>query len=67
MASDTAPVREFVTDGQTGRLTPFLDSAALARTVAEVLEGGRAVAQMRGEARAWAETNLAMADYLRAL
>ena len=65
VASDTAPVREFVTDRQTGRLTPFLDPAALAALVAEVLEGGRAVTQMRVRARAWAEANLAMADYLQ--
>ena len=65
VASDTAPVREFVIEGQTGRLTPFLDPAGLAARVAETLEGGRAVAQMRGRARAWAEANLAMADYLQ--
>ena len=64
VCSDTAPVREFVTDGQTGRLTPFLDPAALAARVAEVLEGSRAVRHMRASARAWAEANLAMADYL---
>jgi glycosyltransferase involved in cell wall biosynthesis len=30
LGSDTAPVREFLTDGETGMLTPFLDPAALA-------------------------------------
>lgn len=30
LGSDTAPVREFVRDGDTGLLTPFLDPAALA-------------------------------------
>ncbi len=64
VCSDTAPVREFVTDGQTGRLTPFHDPAGLAAQVAEVLEGGAAVTRMRARARAWAETNLCMADYL---
>ena len=64
VCSDTAPVREFVTDGQTGRLTPFLDPAGLASRIVEVLEGGAAVTRMRARARAWAETNLAMADYL---
>ena len=64
VCSDTAPVREFVTEGQTGRLTPFLDPARLAARVAEVLEGGAAVTRMRARARAWAETHLCMADYL---
>ena len=64
VCSDTAPVREFITAGHTGRLTPFLDPVGLATQVAEVLEGGPAVTQMRAHARAWAETNLSMVDYL---
>lgn len=38
VASDTAPVREFVTDGVHGRLFDFFDPQALAGTVAETLE-----------------------------
>ena len=64
VCSDTAPVREFIIPGTTGRLTPFLDPARLASQVTEVLEGGPAITQMRARARAWAETNLSMVDYL---
>lgn len=37
VASDTAPVREVITHGETGRLTDFFDPAALAHTVASLL------------------------------
>lgn len=65
VASDTAPVREFVLHGETGLLTPFFDPAALADRVLETLEGGPAVQDRRRKARAWAERHLAMADYIR--
>ena len=64
VGSDTAPVREFVTSGETGVLTPFFDPGALADRIAEVLEGGAAVAQRRTAARRWAEQHLAMDDYI---
>ena len=64
VASDTAPVREFITHGETGLLTPFFDPAALADRLCDMLEGGPAVQRMRTNARAWAEANLAMDDYL---
>ena len=64
VGSDTAPVREFIADGQTGVLTPFFDPAALAHRLCAVLEGGTAVARMRAAARQWAERHLAMDDYL---
>ena len=65
VASDTAPVREFITHGETGLLTPFFDPAALADRLREVLEGGPDVQERRRKARAWAEQHLVMADYLR--
>jgi len=36
VASDTAPLREAIHDGMTGRLVDFFDAAALAETVAEL-------------------------------
>ena len=38
VASDTAPVREMITDGNTGLLVDFLSHEALARQVIDVLE-----------------------------
>ena len=38
VASDTAPVREMITDGNTGLLVDFLSPEALARQVIDVLE-----------------------------
>ena len=64
VASDTAPVQEFVTDGQTGLLTPCLDSAKLADRVLHVLEGGPEIVRLRHAARLWAETNLRMTDHI---
>jgi glycosyltransferase involved in cell wall biosynthesis len=65
VASDTAPVREFITHGKTGVLTPFFEPTTLAERVIEQLEGGPKVERMRAAARKWAETHLRMDDYLR--
>jgi glycosyltransferase involved in cell wall biosynthesis len=64
VGSDTEPVREFITHGKTGVLTPFFDPGALADRIGELLEGGPKVEAMRAAARDWAEKNLAMSDYL---
>ena len=37
VASDVAPVREVIRDGENGHLVPFFDTDALARKTAEVL------------------------------
>ena len=52
VASDVAPVREVMTDGETGRLVPFHDPAALAATVADVLARPEAHAALGPAARA---------------
>ena len=65
VGSDTEPVREFITSGNTGILTPFFDPGALADRIGDVLEGGPAIRTMRANARRWAEANLDMDDYLR--
>ncbi len=64
VASDTAPVREFVTDGVSGRLTPFLRPDAIADHVLEMLEDTQTAARLRAGARAWAEANLDMGAYI---
>ena len=64
VASDTAPVREFVTDGVSGRLAPFLQPDAIAGHVLEMLEDTKTAARLRAGARAWAEANLDMSVYI---
>jgi glycosyltransferase involved in cell wall biosynthesis len=65
VASDTAPVREFVTHNDTGVLTPFHDSKALAAQILNVLNGGPVIKKMRVAARRYAETHLRMDVYLK--
>jgi glycosyltransferase involved in cell wall biosynthesis len=64
VGGDVDPVREFITHGENGVLTPFLEPRALARAIANVLEDKALNRKLRQGARAYAETNLAMADYL---
>jgi glycosyltransferase involved in cell wall biosynthesis len=64
VASDTAPVQEFVTDGETGLMIPFHDHKALAAKILQTLEGGAAIKRMRVAARRYAEANLRMDTYL---
>ena len=63
VGSDTAPVREFVTDGVSGLLTPCLDPGRLAERVIEVLDGRGGA--LRAGARAFAERALRLDDHLR--
>lgn len=65
VGSDTAPVREFVTDGVNGLLTPCLDPALLAARVIELLDDRALAGDLRRGARAFAEGSLRMDDYLR--
>ena len=65
VVSDTAPVREFVTDGVSGRLATFLQPDTIADRVLEVLEDQALAARIRAGARAWAESNLDMDIYIR--
>jgi glycosyltransferase involved in cell wall biosynthesis len=66
VASDTAPVQEFVTDGQNGLLTPCLDPRALAERVLEVLDNAALARRLSAAARSYAEAHLPMADHLDA-
>ena len=64
IGSDTQPVREFISHGQTGLLTSFFDPQALADSVQEVLENKRLDQKLRSGARQYAERHLSMKDYL---
>ena len=64
VASDTAPVHEFVQDGVTGVLTPCLDPALLAERVLELLDDPARAAVLRAGARQFAEQHLRMDDHL---
>jgi len=66
VGSDTAPVREFIADRQTGLLAPFLEPDSLADRVLEVLEDTALSRRLRQAARGWAEANLDMGAYIAA-
>lgn len=51
VASDTVPVREYVTDGETGLLTDFFNPEGIAERVDEALKAGRAMDPIRKKAR----------------
>ena len=55
VASDTAPVREAIADGDTGRLVDFFDVQALAGTVCGLLDDAGARAVLGARARAFAQ------------
>jgi glycosyltransferase involved in cell wall biosynthesis len=64
IASDTAPVREFVKHDQTGLLTSFFDIDALSDTILDLLDNPALSRRLESGARKWAEANLAMPAYL---
>jgi glycosyltransferase involved in cell wall biosynthesis len=64
VGGDTQPVREFITDGKNGLLTPFLRPKTLATTILKVIEDKALNGSLRENARAYAERHLAMGDYL---
>ncbi|MBV8576921.1 MAG: glycosyltransferase family 4 protein, partial [Acetobacteraceae bacterium] len=61
VGSDTAPVREFITDGENGLLASF-DPKGLANRVLAVIEDRDLASRLRQNARRYAQTHLAM-DY----
>ncbi len=65
VGADTKTVTEFISDRQTGLITPTLDHKALTRNVLLALEDTKLAGNLRANARAFAETHLDMADYLR--
>ncbi len=64
IGGDTEPVREFITHGHNGLLTPFLEPQTLARNILDLLEDRPLTLKLRTNARAYAEQRLAMSDYL---
>ena len=64
IGADVDPVREFITDGQTGLITPCLDPKRLADRVLDLLEDRKLAARLGRGARAFAETNLDMGRYI---
>lgn len=66
VGSDTQPVREFITHGETGLLTSFFDPPALAQSVVRILDDQTLDRRLRTGARRYAEARLSMGDYLRA-
>jgi glycosyltransferase involved in cell wall biosynthesis len=52
VASDTAPVREAITDGETGRLVPFFDREALVEAVCALLDSPAERTRLGAAARA---------------
>jgi glycosyltransferase involved in cell wall biosynthesis len=64
IGGDTETVREFITHGENGLLTPTLDPHALASTILGLIEDKPLTRKLRTNARAYAEKHLAMADYL---
>jgi glycosyltransferase involved in cell wall biosynthesis len=66
IGSDTETVREFITHGENGLLTPFLEPKTLARTALGLLEDKKQTRTLRENARAYAQRRLAMSDYMDA-
>jgi len=64
IGGDTPTVTEFVTDGETGLVTPTLDPAALSATILRALERPHESAALRVAARDFAVRHLDMDRYL---
>jgi glycosyltransferase involved in cell wall biosynthesis len=64
IGGDTETVREFITHGENGLLTPALEPHTLARSILDLIEDKALTRKLRTNARAYAEKNLAMSDYL---
>jgi glycosyltransferase involved in cell wall biosynthesis len=65
VASDTAPVREFIRDRRSGLLAPFLRPEIIAERILELLEDAALNRRLRRGARVWAEAHLDMGRYLQ--
>lgn len=60
LGADVAALREFVADGETGRLVPFLDHERLADEAIALLGDASGRARLGGPARLWAERHLTL-------
>jgi glycosyltransferase involved in cell wall biosynthesis len=66
IGADVDSVREFITHGRNGLLTPCLDPAKLADSVLEVLENRKLAQKLRTGARRYAEKHLDMKLHISA-
>jgi glycosyltransferase involved in cell wall biosynthesis len=66
VASDTAPVHEFIAHGKTGLLADMLQPEAVAEAVLRILRDQKLNQRLRRNARAWAEKHLDMGRYIAA-
>ncbi len=64
VASETAPVQEFIQDRETGLLTPFHQPQALGERVLELLADQALATRLRLAVREQAERTLSMGDYI---
>ncbi|MFT8444769.1 glycosyltransferase family 4 protein [Acetobacter orientalis] len=64
VGSDTAPVREFLTDGETGLLVPFHDPERIAHGILRLLQDKTLAQALRRAARVQAERTLCLKTYL---
>ncbi|MEA2740856.1 MAG: hypothetical protein QOH05_4163 [Acetobacteraceae bacterium] len=64
IGADTKTVREFITHGENGLLTPCLEPHTLAHRILDLLDDKPLTRKLRAGARAYAERRLAMSDYL---
>jgi glycosyltransferase involved in cell wall biosynthesis len=65
--TDTPGVRDYIEDGETGRIVPPDDPAALAATVCELLNDSAERTTLGERARAYALGNLSLTHYARRL
>jgi glycosyltransferase involved in cell wall biosynthesis len=66
VGGDTRPVSEFITHGENGILTPFLQPNVIGQDVLALLENKHLTQKIKANARAYAEKHLSMQDYLNA-
>jgi len=64
VGSATAPVEEFITDGETGLLAPFTEPERIADAILELLTNKPLAKRLRAAVRQEAERSLCMASYL---
>ncbi len=64
VGSDTETVTEFITHDHTGLVVDMLRPPLIAEAVLDLLAHPRRAARLRAAARAWAEENLRMDEYL---
>ncbi|MDN7351499.1 glycosyltransferase [Acetobacter senegalensis] len=64
VGSATAPVEEFITDGETGLLAPFTEPERIADAILELLTNKPLAKRLRDAVRQEAERSLCMASYL---